>query len=259
MQAIVRLLDRLVPTLLLACSVGLLTAGLLLYAPSAFGEWRTPQPSLGGGNPLFGAASSSPAGTGASPLPDGPPGTPFDLTPTPTPGPVPSGVAARAHATRIVIPAQDIDLPVVAGDLELPGNVGNYPLCDVAMYLTQYAQPGETGTTYIYAHAQHGMFAPLLKASETDQGAVLVGALVEVYTSADRLYLYQISVVKQHATDLSITDIAAGQQQLVLQTSEGVAGTIPKLQLAAQLIGIVPAGHGDANPAAHPRVCLPAS
>jgi sortase (surface protein transpeptidase) len=175
-------------------------------------------------------------------------------------GPASSSTPAeRAFASRIVIPSLHIDLPVVAGDLAVPGNVGDYPLCDVAMYLPEYVQPGEAGTTYIYAHAQRGMFAPLLKASLTNDGAALIGSLVEVYTSDDVLHLYELTQVKRHATDLSITDIPAGDQQLVLQTSEGVSGTIPKLQVAAQPVSVLPASAADANPTPHPRVCLPGS
>ena len=97
-----------------------------------------------------------------------------------------------------------IDLPVVPGDLEVPGNNGQYPLCDVAMFLPGFVQPGETGTAYIYAHAQRGMFAPLLRASEFRNGDDLIGALVEVYTSNNKLHLYEIYRVKRHATDLSL-------------------------------------------------------
>jgi hypothetical protein len=267
MQALLRFLDRLVPSLLMACSVALLTVGLLSYAPSAFGDWQTPEPTFGGGDPLFTSPAPSATPTaGPDTFPPAASPTPVWIGPTPsatptggpetTPTPAP---AARAYASRIVIPSLRIDLPVVAGNLDVPGNVGAYPLCDVAMYLVEYVQPGEAGTTYIYAHAQRGMFAPLLKASLVDDGAAMVGALIEVYTSDDKLHLYEIVQVKRHATDLSITNLAPGEQQLVLQTSEGVTGTVPKLQIAARPLSVVPASDADANPQPHPRVCLPAS
>ena len=102
------------------------------------------------------------------------------------------------------------------------------------------------------------MFAPLLHESYTNNGASMIGALVQVYTNDNKLHLYEITRVKRHATDLSITRIPAGQHQLVLQTSEGWHGHIPKLQVLARPIAVVAAMPGDANPVPHPRVCLPA-
>jgi sortase (surface protein transpeptidase) len=160
-------------------------------------------------------------------------------------------------ATRVVIPSLDIDLPVVASDLDVAGNVGNYPLCDVAQYMTAFVNPGQAGTTYIYGHAQSGMFAPLLHASKYNDGASMIGALVQVYTNDSKLHLYEITKVKRHATDFSITRIPAGQHQLVLQTSEGWHGHIPKLQVAARPLTVLPASYSDAHPTPHPRVCLP--
>jgi hypothetical protein len=139
----------------------------------------------------------------------------------------------------------------------VPGNTGNYPLCDVAMYMPTFVQPGELGTTYIYAHAQRGMFLPLLRASEVQDGASLLGALVEVYTSADELHIYEISRVKRHATDLSLANDAGVAEQLILQTSEGPTGTIPKLQVAATPVSVIRASSADAQPHPQPRVCAP--
>jgi hypothetical protein len=71
------------------------------------------------------------------------------------------------------------------------------------------------------------------------------------------LHLYEIKLVKRHATDLSITRVPAGVHQLVLQTSEGWHGHIPKLQVAARPLTILPVSYGEAHPTPHPRVCLP--
>ena len=101
------------------------------------------------------------------------------------------------------------------------------------------------------------MFASLLKASEVRDGEGLVGALVEVYTSDNRLHVYDISQVKRHATDLSFTDVPQGEHKLVLQTSEGPAGAIPKLQVAARPLSVLDASEREANPEAKPRVCAP--
>jgi hypothetical protein len=171
--------------------------------------------------------------------------------------PLPDATHGVAAASRIRIPSLGIDLPVVPGDLDVPGNVDHYPLCDVAMTLPGFMQPGEVGTAYIYAHAQKGMFAPLLEASQVRDGEALVGALVEVYTSDDKMHLYEIERVKRHATDLSLAEAPDGEQLLVIQTSEGVAGTVPKLQVAARPLSVADVSAADARPAASPRVCLP--
>jgi hypothetical protein len=359
MKIVFWLLDRLVPTLLMGASAALLTAGMLSYAPSAFGEWQTPAPLIGGGNPLLDSSSpdattpwasgglngsgdlpatpATPAipatpvitlapGETPTPAPSGlatdeplitqPPGseptpaptagnpdwptpaptvgnpgwptprptlapgqtpgptvppvpTPMPTprptlgpgqTPAPTPAPTPRptpGQPSNAVATRVVVPSLDIDLPVVASNLVVPGDTDFYPLCDVATYMVGFVNPGMPGTTYIYGHAQDGMFAPLLHASKYNDGASMIGALVQVYTADNMLHLYEIYKVKRHATDLTITQIPAGTHQLVLQTSEGWHGHIPKLQVAARPIAVLPASYADAHPPTHPRVCLP--
>ena len=255
MTRLIDALDRLLPSLLMATGVMLLTAGALSYAPSSFGG-QPSAPAIGGGDPLF---SSPPS---AIPAPSTTPGaspTPIDIGPSPTPAPSGSASGPRGFASRIRIPSLNIDLPVVAGDLVVPGNEDLYPLCDVAMYMPNFVQPGEPGATYLYAHAQRGMFLPLLRASLVDDGASLVGALVEVYTTTNELHLYEITSVKRHATDLSLATDAGSREQLVLQTSEGPTGTVPKLQVAATPISVVPAAPADAAPSAQPRVCRPAS
>ena len=160
-------------------------------------------------------------------------------------------------ATRIVIASRDIDLPIISREKRIKGQgPDKYPPCDVALYHTAFGQPGEPGTTYIYAHARDGMFLPLLLASEHHDGASLLGALVQVYTSDDQEYVYQITQVKRHALDFSLAlDAPPGSQQLILQTSEGPRGTVPKLQILAEPVDVLNASARDANPKAHPRAC----
>jgi hypothetical protein len=208
-------------------------------------------------------ASPSAVPVTASPMIPLPPATatipsPFPPSPgSPSASPVPAPTGERAFATRVRIPLLQIDLPIVPGDLDVPGNLNDYPLCDVAMYLPEFVQPGEPGTTYLYAHAQRGMFLPLLTASETDDGAALIGALVEVFTSADEVHVYEIVVVKRHATDFSLATDAGDAEQLLLQTSEGPTGTVPKLQVAARPVSVSRAAPSEAQPEPQPRVCLP--
>jgi hypothetical protein len=139
----------------------------------------------------------------------------------------------------------------------VPGNPDFYPLCDVAMYLTDFVAPGAPGATYIYAHAQEGMFLPLLRASEIDDGSAMIGAGVEVFSADGLVHRYEIVQVKRHATDLAIAGVAPGEHQLVLQTSEGPTGTVPKLQVAARPLSTAFVGLEQANPAPLPRVCAP--
>jgi hypothetical protein len=262
MKVVIWLLDRFVPTLLMGASAALLAAGVLSYAPSAFGEWQTPAPTAGG-DPRFESPSPAPSDQPTDIPTDAPPTgsvtqPPSSGSPEPTPGPTATpGPQTQGSPTRIVIPSLNIDLPIIPSDLVVPGNEGFYPLCDVAMYFVGFVEPGQPGTTYIYGHAQDGMFAPLLHASKYNNGASMIGALVEVYTSDNMLHMYEISIVKRHATDLSITQVAAGVHQLVIQTSEGWSGHIQKLQIAARPLAVLAASAREANPVPHPRVCLP--
>ena len=70
------------------------------------------------------------------------------------------------------------------------------------------------------------------------------------YTSDAMVHVYEIVQVKRHALDFSIVDVGTpGVEQLVLQTSEGPAGTVPKLQVRAELLDIRPAADpADATP-----------
>ena len=268
MRKLATLADRLLLALLIASGVMLLTAGLLSYAPSAFSEVQTLAP-VGNGDPLLTlrptrSVRPTPGHTGSPPRTANPLQTHNPLQtdsprPTDRPGPTPAATPSgdRGFASRITIPSLQIDLPVVPGDLVVPGNDDLYPLCDVAMFMREFVQPGNEGATYIYAHAQRGMFAPLLKASEVNDGASMIGALIEVYTSDNKLHLYELYRVKRHATDLSLADPPPGIHMLVLQTSEGVSGTIPKLQVAARPLSVVPTTTAEANPLPQPRVCLP--
>jgi len=154
-------------------------------------------------------------------------------------------------ATRVVIPRLDIDLPII---LQQGDQYGDYPLCDVALYLPQFGQPGEGRATYIYAHAREGMFLPLLVASQVNDGARLIGDVVLVYTSDNFVFQYQIAEVHRHVTDLNDA-FAATQDEVFLQTSEGPHGTVPKLQVVATYVSQQPANPTDAHPDAHPRQC----
>lgn len=160
-----------------------------------------------------------------------------------------------AFASRIVLSGLGIDLPVVSGDLMPPPS---YPLCDVAAYVTLFGQPYEQGITYISAHAQRGMFAPILAASERNDGQEMIGMKVSVFVSDGRRFDYRISRIVRHATDYSVVDqIPLDVQTLIMQTSEGVYGTLPKVQVIANFESETTVDLADANPEPHPRDCDP--
>jgi hypothetical protein len=167
----------------------------------------------------------------------------------PTVAPTPSYPADRV-ATRIVISKLDIDLPVMLQTVEY----GTFPLCDVAMYQPELGQPGQGRATYIYAHAREGMFLPLLTSSEANNGQGMIGDVVEVYTSDDYLFRYQIVEVDRHILDMNDA-FAAHTEELFLQTSEGPHGTVPKLQVIAAFESAGAADPKDAHPPAHPSIC----
>jgi hypothetical protein len=178
---------------------------------------------------------------------------PITTTPTPaaTPAPAPGGGTAAGPnyrvATRVVVPALGIDLPV------MPQRT-SYPACNVAMYLTELSQPGQGGPTYLYAHARAGMFLALLTQSQISNGANMIGMRVDVYTGDDRVFTYQIDEVRRHTTDLAAV-LARGNESLWLQTSEGPRGTIPKLQVGAHLVSSGSASHAASHPVPRPVAC----
>jgi hypothetical protein len=225
-----RLRARLLPAILTALGVAFLTAGLLTYtAPVEAG----PEPSE---TPTIVTL---------------PPTAEPSLTPRPTSGPtdtpVPTVPADRV-ATRVVVAALGIDLPIVLQ----PDPA--YPACDVAMYIETLGQPGQGRATYLYAHARTGMFLPILEASKVDNGASMLGLIVEVYTSDDQLFLYEVTEVRRHQLDLDAA-VAATTEQMWLQTSEGPKGTKPKTQVVARFLSTGAADHDAAHPVAKPVAC----
>jgi len=244
---------RLLPALVTAMGVMLVTAGLLSYAdPATAGTAVVEPPSI---ETL--APTDEPTATievpSASADPSGGPSATASAEPTAEPTQKPAG---RAVATRVVIPALRIDLPVVKGN-------SSYPYCNVAMYLTtktatqadSFGQPGEGRATYLYAHARDGMFGPIYElAIPGRNGKKMLGMVVQVYTSDDRLYLYEIREVRLHQLDLDAA-LGATSEELWLQTSEGPKGTPGKTQLRALPISVGDADPKDAHPKAKPVAC----
>jgi len=227
---------RLLPALLTAGGVTMLAAGLLTYTVPVAAEpapTASPTPSSGA------VATPSPRIT----LPPIRSATPAPPTPTPDPDRV---------ATRVRIKAFDIDLPVIKGP-------AGYPPCDVAMYLVdpveegqtpRIGQPGQGKATYLFAHARPGMFEPLLKTKARE----LRGNVVEVWTSDDQLFRYEIVAVRRNQFTLEDA-LTATSEQMWLQTSEGPNATFGKTQVIAMPIDTMAADPADAHPKARPKAC----
>lgn len=228
-----RIRTRIIPALLTALGVTLLAGGLLSYTSGATADLLPSSVPITDSTPTVRPTLIT--------LPP--------LAPTDLPASSPTAPADRV-ATRVRIAALKIDLPVV----EPPPGVNTYPLCNVAMYLPELGQPGQGRATYLYAHARIGMFLPLLSASLVHDGAGMVGMVVEVWTSDDQRFLYEISQVKRHQTELTEA-AAATSEELWLQTSEGPKGTLGKLQVVATPLSQEAADPADAHPVAKPLVC----
>jgi Sortase domain len=224
--------SRLLPALLTALGVTLLAGGLLSYTTPVTADTDlppTPEPTEDAGDP--------------SPIPL------ITLPPlgSAAPSAEPSAPADRV-ATRVRVAALDIDLPIIEPDSD------DYPLCDVAMWIPALAQPGQGRATYLYAHARDGMFLPLLEQSRKKNGKKMLGMVVEVWTSDDQKFLYEITEVRRHEKTLDDA-LEATEEELWLQTSEGPKGTVGKLQVLAKPLSQETADHKAAHPKAKPVVC----
>ncbi len=232
-----RLAGRLVsfvPALIAGAGVFVVVAGLLYYLQPAAAE---PLPT-----------PTAPSAIASS--------IPYSLPPTKSLAPSGSASVQAAPATRIQIPALGIDLPVIPS----PPNE-EWPLCDVAeVFPLGHAleAPGLPQALYIYAHAQAGMFLPLLTASKVGDGAAMIGMYVEVYTDDNQNHVYEIREVLRHgAYNSSLFDrpLAAKTDQLWLQTSEDSSASGTKLEIVALPIGVLAASEEAAHPAGKGRVC----
>jgi len=227
-----RLRTRLVPAVITAAGIALIAAGLLSYSTPAQAEPP--------------AASETPFATTE------PSSSPALLTFPPLVSPSASAAASpgvRRFATRVMVPALNIDLPVVKPPR-------GFPYCNVAMYLDIFSQPGEKGATYLFAHARTGMFLPLLTQSQRNNGKGMIGMIVQVYTSDDRLFLYRIYQVRRHySASNSLAGLPVKDDQLWLQTSEGPLTSSTKLQVISKLLTSGPADHQTAHPKARPVIC----
>lgn len=229
--------ERLVPAVLTAAGVTLLAAGLLQYGNAA----------------QAGRAGASPSPVAVRPGPSyrAPSLPPLDGSPPPSPS-ASAGPSDRV-ATRVVVDALRIDLPVIR-------QPNAYPSCNVAMWLEhpEIGQPGSGRSVYLYAHARAGMFLPLLNQSKRNGGKGMIGMLVDVYTSDNQRYVYSITrVLPRVPADSHFLDraLAVKSETLWLQTSTGPGASFPKLQVMAEPVAVVPADPAEAHPTPRPVNC----
>jgi hypothetical protein len=243
--------SRVVPALLTALGVVLITAGLLTYAdPTTAGTAVLETPEI----------IEAPTEVNESDPPETPSPSPSaSLDPSVSPAPTPEATprhSGREMATRVVVPALDIDLPIIRG------NEG-YPYCNVAMYLSSskkadkdvFGQPGEGRATYLYSHARDGMFGPIYNLAIRDRTPnKMLGMIVQVYTSWNRLYLYEIRSVRLHITSLD-NAMSRAKEEIWLQTSEGPAGTRGKTQVIGRFLSVEDSTKKEAQPKPKPIRC----
>ncbi|MEX1334736.1 MAG: hypothetical protein AB1Z66_05530 [Candidatus Limnocylindrales bacterium] len=173
----------------------------------------------------------------------------------PTERPVPLDEGSRP--VRVRVPYFDIDLPVVWSGRKVAGNPPGYPLCDVAQYLVDEGLdlrlPGVPGTSWLYGHAQPGMFLPLTESYFRNGQRELVGRLIKLQLRDGRLLTYRITEVDV-AFDYGIAERPnERQQRLVLQTSTGTTGASPRLMVAGRLIDAE--WTDEPRPEPRPRAC----
>ena len=226
--------------MLTAAGVTLIAAGLLNYT----GRAAAADPSISAEPTIVSAAP------GSSPvLPSLPP---IDASPSTSATPSASQSAKRV-ATRVVVEALHIDLPII----KPRGGASSYPQCDVALYIQELYQPGQGRATYLYAHARDGMFGPIYERAILKKSGgpkSMIGMIAQVYTSDDLVFEYAITEVRLH--QLTLDDaIQATTEELWLQTSEGPKGTPGKTQLLALPLITLPADHKAAHPTPHPVTC----
>jgi len=243
--------SRILPALLTALGVVLITAGLLTYpAPTTAGTVVVPTPDVVElpSQAVLESPSQSPS---PSPSVSIEPGVSPAATPAPTKKP-----SGRETATRVVVPAMGIDLPVIAGN-------DGYPYCNVAMYLTTaksakndvFGQPGEGRATYIYSHARDGMFGPIWENAIRDRTPnKMLGMVIQVYTSWNRVYLYEVRAVRRHVTSLD-NALSRGKEEVWLQTSEGPKGTPGKTQVIGRFLSVEDSTKKESRPKAKPVSC----
>jgi LPXTG-site transpeptidase (sortase) family protein len=159
-------------------------------------------------SPSLAIGASAPSSTPTSPV--------VPIATAATPSPRPQGIVAR----RIRIPRLQIDLRIIEGDgVDAPMNkAAHYP---------GSAWPGDGSNTYIYAHAQTGMFLTLWDAKVGDE------IFLDLVDGTSRRYLVSEVRPRVRWNAMEYLD-PTPTEQLTLQTSTSYTATAPRFIVIAE-------------------------
>ncbi|MDP9264805.1 MAG: sortase [Chloroflexota bacterium] len=170
--------------------------------------------------PAVPVGASQPAAAASSTA--APTAEPGQVVPPPPPPTVPRRIP---DGYRIQIPRLGIDLPIQEGDITRDIEQQKTPE-NFAFHLPGTAIFGESGNTYLYAHARVGMFLSLWNAREGD--------LVLISTPAGNVLRYAVREVHRAVPP---TDVSPAQptssERLTLQTSTGPNAGDPRFVVIA--------------------------
>ena len=82
----------------------------------------------------------------------------------------------------------------------------------------------------------------------------MLGMVIQVYTSWNRVYLYEVRAVRRHVTNLD-TALSRGKEEVWLQTSEGPKGTPGKTQVIGRFLSVEDSTKKEAQPKPKPVSC----
>lgn len=159
-----------------------------------------------------------------------------------------------SRPVRVRVPSLGIDLPIIWDGRKVRGASSGAVPCDVALTWSPFDLPGAPGTSWVLAHAQAGMFLPLLETLNAEGKGALLGRTVELQLRDGRVFTYRTYRVNPRATNVNIgfKGRRDGEHRLVLQTSTGV-GSAPKLLVAARLVDV--GTTDEPRPKPNPRAC----
>ncbi len=196
----------------LVAAVALFSAGVALG--------RTPDAPSAAHEPPTQSVAPTPALATSTPTPTE---APSAAVATPSPAATLGGPMPRGY--RVAIPRLGIDLPLAEGDLTRDVIDQRTPE-GYAFHLTGTALPGQSGNTYLYAHARAGMFLALWSAR--------VGDEVLITAPDGRVLVYLVGEILPRVppTDVSSTQPTT-TERLTLQTSTGPSPSDPRFVVIA--------------------------
>ena len=156
-----------------------------------------------------------------------------------------------SRPVRVRVPSLGIDLPIIWDGRKVRGASSGAVPCDVALTWSPFDLPGAPGTSWVLAHAQAGMFLPLLETLNAEGKGALLGRTVELQLRDGRVFTYRTYRVNPRATNVNI-----GFKGRTGRGASAGAADEHRRRLCAQAAGRCPARrrrhHGRAAPQAEP-------